>query len=58
MLDRTTAYLVDADGVVRQIFPMTIHHRPSWRALLGELDALLAGEYPDPPQRPEERSEG
>lgn len=38
---RTTAYLIDKDGVVRQIFPMLIHTRPSWRAILNEIDRLV-----------------
>lgn len=37
---RTTAYLIDKEGVVRQVFPMMIHHRPSWRAILNELDRI------------------
>jgi len=39
-LDRTTAYLIDKQGVVRQIFPMIIHARPSWRAFLPEIERL------------------
>lgn len=38
--DRTTAYLIDKKGVVRQIFPMLIHHRANWQAVLHEVDAL------------------
>ncbi len=38
--DRTSAYLIDEQGVVRQVFPMLIHHRPSWEALLGEVRGL------------------
>ncbi len=41
--DRTTAYLIDKQGVVRQIFPMLIHKRASWRAILHEIDKLEAG---------------
>ena len=37
---RTTAYLIDKEGIVRQIFPMKIHQRPSWKAILREVDAL------------------
>lgn len=37
---RTTAYLVDPDGIVRQIFPMVMTTRPSWRVVLSELDRL------------------
>lgn len=40
MLDRTTTYLVDKDGVVRQIFPATVHVRPDWKAVLNEMDRL------------------
>jgi len=36
--DRTTTYLLDADGVVRQVFPQMIHHRATWRAILREMD--------------------
>ena len=39
--DRTTAYLIDKQGIVRQIFPMLIHSRPSWRAILSEVDRLV-----------------
>jgi hypothetical protein len=39
-LDRTTAYWVDAEGVVRQVFPMLIHSRPSLDAILGEIERL------------------
>ena len=38
--DRTTAYLIDKRGVVREIFPMIIHARPSWDVILIELAAL------------------
>ena len=38
--DRTTAYLIDKKGVVRQIFPMLIHSRPSWNAILHEVERL------------------
>ncbi len=39
---RTTAYLIDKKGIVRQVFPMLIHHRPSWRAILNEIDRISA----------------
>lgn len=39
---RTTAYLIDKKGIVRQIFPMMIHHRASWRAILNEVDRISA----------------
>ena len=38
--DRTTAYLIDKEGTVRQIFPMIIHARPAWEAILREIDGL------------------
>ncbi len=38
--DRTTAYLIDKEGVVRQVFPMLISARPSWKAILGEVELL------------------
>ena len=38
--DRTTAYLIDSEGIVRQIFPMIIHARPDWRAILAEATEL------------------
>jgi peroxiredoxin len=38
--DRTTMYLIDKKGAVRQIFPMMIHMRPTWFAVLNEIDRL------------------
>ena len=40
--DRTTAYLIDTSGRVREIFPMIIHARPSWSIVLQELERLVA----------------
>lgn len=40
--DRTTAYLVDREGVVQQVFPMIIHSRPSGVVLLKEAMAMNA----------------
>ena len=40
---RTTAYLIDKQGVVRQVFPMLIHARPSWHAILREVASLADG---------------
>lgn len=37
---RTTAYLIDKKGAVCQIFPMLMHNRPSWRAILNEIDRI------------------
>jgi hypothetical protein len=41
-LDRTTAYLIDKQGIVREVFPMIIHARPSWRVVLNEMAGLRA----------------
>ena len=38
--DRTTAYLIDKAGIVREVFPMLIHHRASWQAILHEVEKL------------------
>jgi len=43
--DRTTAYLIDKRGIVRQIFPTIIHARPSWEAVLREADRILAAPF-------------
>lgn len=42
--DRTTAYLIDKEGMVRQIFPMLIHERASWGGILHEIDRMNGGE--------------
>ena len=34
--DRTSVYLIDQDGIVREIFPMLIHYRATWQAILDE----------------------
>ncbi len=41
---RTTAYLLDTDGVVRQVFPMEIYDRPPWWAILNEVDRIDAAD--------------
>ena len=38
---RTTAYFIDKSGTVREVFPMIIHSRPSWSAILGRIDELI-----------------
>jgi peroxiredoxin len=38
--DRITAYLIDKNGRVRQIFPMLVRTRPSWEAVLNEIDRI------------------
>lgn len=40
-LARTTGYLVDGSGVVQQIMPMEAYNRPSWWAVLNEIDRLM-----------------
>ena len=40
--DRTTTYLIDPAGTVREIFPALIHMRPDWRAVLHRLDEIRA----------------
>lgn len=40
--DRITTYLIDRDGIVRQVFPTMIRQRPSWTAILREIDVLDA----------------
>lgn len=39
---RTTAYYIDPEGIVRQVFPMIIHARPSWDAIIAEFDRINA----------------
>ncbi len=39
-LERTTTYLVDRGGIVRQVFPSVIHHRPDWTSILAEVDRI------------------
>lgn len=38
---RTTTYLIDKQGIVRQVFPQTIHYRADWRAILDASKAAL-----------------
>ena len=40
MYKRTTAYFIDKSGTVREVFPMIIHARPSWSAILARMDEL------------------
>ena len=35
----TTGYLIGPDGTVLQVFPMETYNRPSWWAILNEVDA-------------------
>ena len=37
---RTTTYLIDKQGKVREIFPAMIHMRPTWQAVLHRIDEL------------------
>jgi peroxiredoxin len=41
--DRVTTYLIDKQGVVRQVFPAMIRMRPSWHAVLNEIDRINGG---------------
>ena len=43
-IDRTTAYLIDKKGIVREVFPMTIRARPSWNVIIGELEKMVESE--------------
>jgi peroxiredoxin len=38
--DRVTTYLLDKEGVVRQILPQMLSKRASWEAALGEVIRL------------------
>ena len=40
-LDRTNAYFLDAEGIVRQIFPMSSYMRPSSELVVGEIARIL-----------------
>lgn len=37
----TTCYLIDAKGVIRQVFPMEIYERPPWWSLITGIDEAL-----------------
>ena len=39
-LDRTNAYYLDAQGVVRQVFPMSAYLRPSTALVLDEIERI------------------
>ena len=39
--ERTSTYLIDKQGVVRQIFPQLIHFRANWDAILREAKRVL-----------------
>lgn len=41
--DRLTTYVIDAEGVVRQVVPQMIRRRVDWRAILSEIDRLGIG---------------
>lgn len=38
--ERTAVYFIDREGVVQQVFPGTIRNRPSWKAVLNEIDRI------------------
>lgn len=37
----TSGFLIDANGTIRQVFPMEAFNRPSWWAILKEIDRVL-----------------
>lgn len=39
---RVTTYIIDKQGIVREIAPALIHMRPTWRSVLNKLDELNA----------------
>ncbi len=39
--ERTSTYLIDRKGIVRQVFPQLVHFRASWDAILPELRRQL-----------------
>lgn len=39
---RVTTYIIDKQGIVREIAPALIHMRPTWNAVLNKLDELNA----------------
>lgn len=41
--DRTTSYLIDAKGVVRQVYPQMVRRRVDWHSVLAEVDRLNVG---------------
>ncbi len=41
---RTSAYLIDKHGLVRQVFPMMIHHRARWAPIIEEVDRMRAAD--------------
>lgn len=51
--DRTTTYLIDKHGVVREIFPALIHARPNWHAVLNRIKELEAPDESKPAAQPQ-----
>lgn len=49
--ERTTAYLADERGIVRQVFPMEIYDRPDWTPFLREIDRLFPESAPSEARR-------
>lgn len=41
---RTASIFIDKQGIVRQIFPMLVHHRASWWPVLHEIDRIRASQ--------------
>lgn len=51
--DRTTTYLIDTKGVVREIFPATVRMRPDWRAVLNKIDELQLNKPSESEKKPD-----
>ncbi len=51
--DRTTTYLIDTNGIVREIFPATVRMRPDWRAVLNKIDELQLNKQKETEKKPD-----
>ena len=49
---RTTTYVIDREGIVRQIIPNTVRSRAAWPAVFKELERLDAGATTRPDSTP------
>lgn len=39
--ERTSTYLIDREGIVRQVFPQVIHYRADWETIITECERLF-----------------
>lgn len=46
--DRTTSYLIDAKGIVRQVYPQMVRRRVDWHSVLADVDRLDIGKTAAP----------